>query len=82
MEQIVDKESLWRKIDVLPAEAKREVIDFIAFLQTRYQRADINQRSRALRLSEEPFIGIWNDRKDMNDSVAWVRDVREHEWVS
>ena len=25
----------------------------------------------------EPFVGMWKDRKDMKDSVAWVRNLRK-----
>jgi hypothetical protein len=81
MEQIVEMQGIWRQFDTLPAEAKREVIDFIAFLQMRYQRPKLEKRPQTLKLSEDPFVGIWKDREDMNDSVAWVRDVRKREWA-
>jgi len=81
MEQIVEMQNIWRQFNTLPAEAKREVIDFIAFLQTRHQRSNLEKRSPAPKLSEDPFVGIWKDREDMNDSVAWVRDVRKREWA-
>jgi uncharacterized protein YfbU (UPF0304 family) len=81
MEQIIEKEDIWRQFNTLPDEAKREVIDFMAFLQTRYPRPNIKKHSKKLKLSEEPFIGIWEDREDLNNSVAWVRNVRKHEWV-
>ena len=31
-------------------------------------------------LAEEPFVGIWQDRPDMEDSSAWVRAIRAREW--
>jgi hypothetical protein len=30
--------------------------------------------------AKEPFIGMWKDREDMNDSSFWVRQVRQREW--
>jgi len=27
-----------------------------------------------------PFIGIWQDREDLVDSISWVRDIRRREW--
>jgi len=78
----MEKESIWRQFDRLPAEAKREVIDFIGFLQLRYQRIHLKNRPQKLKLSEEPFIGIWKDREDLIDSTAWIRDVRRCEWGS
>ena len=29
--------------------------------------------------SKLPFIGMWADREDMRDSVAWVRKLRGYE---
>lgn len=82
MEQIMEKESIWRQFDRLPTEAKREVIDFIALLQMRYQIINLKKQSKKLKLSEEPFIGIWKDREDLIDSTAWIRDIRGREWGS
>ena len=31
-------------------------------------------------LADEPFFGIWRDREDLQDSTAWVRDLRKQEW--
>jgi len=33
-----------------------------------------------LRLSDEPFIGMWRGREDMRDSTAWVSSLRRREW--
>ena len=33
-------------------------------------------------LQEEPFVGMWKDREDMEDSSQWVRQVRQQEWTS
>jgi len=63
-------ESPWQKFDALPAEAKREVIDFIAFLQIRYQRPTFFKKTQRLKLSEEPFVGIWEDREDLSSSTG------------
>jgi hypothetical protein len=30
--------------------------------------------------SNEPFIGMWRTRKDMQDSAAWVQNLRQREW--
>ena len=80
MEDAIKMESAWQQFDTLPAEAKREVIDFIAFLQIRYQRPTFFKKTQWLKLSEEPFVGIWKDREDLVDSVSWVRDIRKQEW--
>ncbi len=32
-------------------------------------------------LQDEPFVGMWKDREDMEDSSQWVRQVRQQEWT-
>jgi len=76
MEKVMKPENLWQQFDTLPTEAKREVIDFIAFLQIRYERSVFVKKAKRSKLKNEPFIGMWKDRDDMSDSVAWVRGLR------
>jgi hypothetical protein len=71
---------LIRDLSSLPPEAQQEVIDFIAFLKTRYPSPPAGKKTGCGKLSEEPFIGMWRERKDMRDSTAWVRDMRREEW--
>ncbi|MBN1660805.1 MAG: DUF2281 domain-containing protein [Anaerolineae bacterium] len=66
-------------IDSLPAEAQRQVIDFIAFLKTRYRTMPDASKSRR-KLMDEPFIGMWRDRDDLQESSTWVRELRRREW--
>ncbi|MGH7493913.1 MAG: DUF2281 domain-containing protein [bacterium] len=80
MKKVVKTKNIWQQFDTLPAEAKREVIDFIAFLQIRYERPVVAKKAKRLRLKNEPFIGMWKDRDDMSDSEAWVRDIRRRHW--
>jgi len=82
MEQLAEKEKIWRQIETLPADARRKVLDFISFLQTRYQKAIRKKSTKIVKLSDEPFVGIWKDRENLKDSVGWVRDVRKREWKS
>ncbi|MEW6077154.1 MAG: DUF2281 domain-containing protein [Thermodesulfobacteriota bacterium] len=67
-------------ISSLPPEVQRQVFDFISFLKNRYQKPRKARASRKGKLSDSPFIGIWEDRKDMNDSSSWVRNLRTSEW--
>jgi hypothetical protein len=72
--------NLLSKFDTLPPEAQRQVVDFIAFLQTRYQPIAKGRTKSKSRLSDEKYIGIWRNRDDLNDSSAWVRKNRATEW--
>jgi hypothetical protein len=29
---------------------------------------------------DEPFVGMWKDRQDLEDSTAWVRSIRHQHW--
>lgn len=77
----MNQESLWRAFVALPPEAQRQVVDFIALLRVRYLRSRSIRKSPSADLAKEAFIGIWNDRDAMEDSNAWVRRVREREWI-
>jgi hypothetical protein len=64
----------------LPAEAQRQVLDFIAFLRQRYTLFEPASQSLDIDLISDSFIGMWRERQDLSDSTAWVRSVRETEW--
>ena len=76
----MEQEKIFDDISNLPPEAQRQVVDFIAFLRTRYKRSDAEKQAKQIDLVNEPFIGIWKDREDMNNSGKWLRNVREAEW--
>jgi hypothetical protein len=75
----MDQNKVLEELSALPPAAQQQVIDFIAFLQTRYSKTT-SKRKRSPRLSDEPFVGIWRNRKDMADSNMWVRKARADEW--
>ena len=69
-----------RDIARLPPEAQRQVFDFIAFLKTRYKKTRPDNKNARNKIAEDPFIGIWEDRTDIEDSSLWVRRARKSEW--
>ena len=40
----------------------------------------LRERLDKVPLREDPAIGMWADREDMQDSAAWVRKLRQGEW--
>lgn len=76
---MMDQESLWNDYTALPANARQEVADFIAFLRTRYA-TKATDATKTGNLKDEPFIGMWAERTDMIDSDSWVRALRTDEW--
>lgn len=73
------QDNFLRDFNALPPEAQKQVADFIAFLQTRYQPAK-RKTKKLPALSNDAFIGLWRDRDDMQDSAQWVREIRQREW--
>ncbi len=74
------QKTVWDDFVNLPPEAQRQVQDFIAFLQFRYAQKPLRKTLRRTKLANEQFIGIWRDRKDLQDSSRWVRNTRQREW--
>jgi len=76
----MEASDLAREIASLPPEAQRQVVDFVAFLKARYSAVQATKKAKRIRLADEPFIGMWRDRVDMQDSTSWVRSLRQREW--
>ena len=68
------------QFNTLPPTAQRQVVDFIAFLQTKYRSVAEGKPEQKTSLADTGFIGMWSDREDMRDSTAWVRESRAAEW--
>ncbi len=32
-------------------------------------------------IKDDPCVGMWKDREDLQDSSAWVRQMRKQEWM-
>ena len=77
----MEQKTIWQDFASLPPELQQQVLDFIAFLRTRNADAGPRKAAKQVSLEDEAFIGMWQDRQDLEDSSAWVRKVREDEWV-
>jgi len=78
----MEVEKMLQKLSDLPQDAQQEANDFIDFLLLRYRYSpSCSSSSQSHRsLMDEPFVGMWKDREDMQDSNAWLRKVRHQEW--
>jgi hypothetical protein len=76
----MNQKVVWEGFSTLPPEAQQQVVDFIAFLQTRYAAPRSRKPLKPTPLKQEDFIGIWRRRDDLQDSTAWVRKTRSAEW--
>lgn len=76
----MNQQKLLQDVASLPLPAQEELIDFIAFLKERYHVQRPLPTKNLLSIDQEPFIGMWENRADMNDSSAWVNNLRRKEW--
>jgi hypothetical protein len=74
-------EEFLKEFNSLPPEGQRQVASFIAFLHEQYRRSQYGEEAEASNIAQDSFIGMWQDREDMQDSSVWVRGIREGEWV-
>jgi len=64
----------------LKPDSQRKVISFIGFLLKSQENASMVDEDQQSKITEEPFIGMWENRQDLEDSHTWVRQNRIHEW--
>jgi hypothetical protein len=67
-----------KELETLPPEAQQQVAEFITLLQARHAVPSRPVRRKGS-IMGEPLFGLWKDRKDITDSVAYVRELhRRH----
>ena len=71
----MSNEEILREINSLPLEARRQIEEFVSFLRERC-KSPPPKIVPAAHLETEAFVGMWRDREDMRDSLAWVRNIR------
>lgn len=76
----MDNKGFYNKFESLPLEAQRQVLAFIDFLQNKYEIRSKSKPSKEYKLKDEKFIGLWQERKDLEDSAKWLKKLRENEW--
>lgn len=78
----MNQEKLWLEFSTLPPHAQKLVVEFIAFMQKCYNQfqSGIFSETPKPNLTDEPFVGMWHDREDLENSSAWVRQTRQNEW--
>ena len=76
----MNQSRIFQDFDALPAEAQELVSSLVAFLGREQQRSKSSRKKNAIHLTDEKFIGLWQDRDDMYDSSAYIRTLRKNEW--
>jgi len=65
-------------IQELPEEAQQLILDFVSFLKQRYQPQP-SKSHQPISFADQPFVGMWSDAPEMQDSAAWVRQTRRQQ---
>ena len=71
-----------KEIASLPPEGQKQVERFINSLRQTYSSQHNLQRPVTSDWHAAGFLGMWQDRDDMQDSSAWVRTLRQSEWIN
>ena len=77
----MDQTQILQEFSALPPDAQKLVAELITFLGKQNQPPRPVQKTKPIPITEEKFIGIWQNRADMQDSHAYVRHLRQHEWA-
>lgn len=73
-------DSLRQQIEALPPAGQKLVREFVGALSKQYHRATPSHLKKNTSLKDSGFFGMWNDRPEMADSVAYVRELRRQQW--
>ncbi len=65
-------------VQIINSLTPEERINLEQKLQVQTSSTEIDQSD----FKDEPFVGMWKDREDMEDSSQWVRQVRQQEWTT
>ena len=76
----MEYEDIWQEFTTLPPDAQALVADFIVSLKQRHNKLQSPGQLKQADWRSDPFIGLWQDREDMQDSTQWVRTTRSSEW--
>ena len=68
-------DSLVQIISSLTAEEK-------ASLENKLATKQMPAKTSTFNFTDEPFVGMWEDRVDLADSSEWVQKLRQSEWTS
>ena len=78
----MSEKELIKRIKKLPTEAQQEAADFVEYLSQKHIQQPIDSSSSKKKsILESSFRGMWKNRKDMQNSTKWVRELRKSRWA-
>lgn len=69
-------ERIYQEAQTLPEAQAKEVLDFLEFLKSKLKKIPATDTKSASNEDALPGFGMWSDREEMNDSAAYIREVR------
>ncbi len=66
--------------DKLPLRDQERVAQLIELLYRKESEPMVEEDRTEFCIEDLPLFGMWADREDMKDSVAYVRKLRTQEW--
>jgi len=75
----MEEKGFYNKFETLPLEAQKQVLTFMDFLQKKYE-LNLKKNRGKKSIAKHRFVGLWEDRKDLEDSSQWVRNLSKKEW--
>jgi hypothetical protein len=69
-------EQIQTQIQDLPEDAQLLLLDFIYLLKKRYPQEG-NVKTQNINWVDQPFVGMWRDVPEMQDSSNWVKQLRQ-----
>jgi hypothetical protein len=71
------EQAILEKVRSLPIEKQQAILNFADSLTQKSHAAAAEFKTD---WQNNPSIGMWKDREDMQDSTDWVRQTRKQEW--
>jgi prevent-host-death family protein len=68
----------YRMKDVLRAIDRGETVTVLYRGKEKAKLVPVKKQQEKPRVEDLPFFGMWKDRKDMADPVAYVRKIRQN----
>lgn len=77
---MTSKDIVIKELDNLPPKAHKLVREFIALLQESLKKEEQKPVKKRESVLKGKFIGMWKDREETTDSVAFVKKMRKDHW--
>lgn len=74
------RQQLLKRYDALTPSARKKVDSIINALSEKPLSKRRTSTQSIGSIVDEPFVGMWRDRDDMQDSAEWVREFRRKHW--